>query len=286
MSFERHQRRWLVAIMLVFFAGCTSVANLHIPTPPPGSPGGAPADTTTVVSNLTGVVLPSVPLGPPPTVPLGPGTSSLTGIVTGPNGVVAGATVLIERLVGNAVGSKMVSTAADGTWKLPNILGGLYRIRAWQAPALDLVTPQIVLLGAGATMSLPLALMAYSGESATASVVPSPPQVGVVSALTINLAAETVGADGVVRAAPQAGATVEVLAAGNVVLAGTNPGTSNGSGQVSLSLGCSSVGPVGLSVTINNSTTIPLSVPDCSLPTAPVTTVPAGTTTTTSTSLP
>jgi hypothetical protein len=272
----------LVAATSVLFAGCTGIANLHIPTPPPGSPGGAPAATTTVVSNLSGVALPSVPPGPPPTVPLGPGTTTLTGIVTGPSGVVAGATVLVERLVDNAVGSKMVSSAADGTWKLPNILGGLYRIRAWQAPALDLVTPQIVLLGAGATMSVPLSLMAYSGESATASVAPSPPQVGVVSTLTINIVGETVGADGVVRAAPQPGATVTVLAAGNVVLAGTNPGTSDRSGQVSLALGCSSVGPVGLSVTIDNSTTIPVTVPDCYVPVAPVTTVPAATTTSTS----
>jgi hypothetical protein len=264
----RAQRRWLVAltvtVALTVVAGCSNIANLHIPTPPPGSPDGVGATTTTAVSNFTTDSLPILPTRPPPTVPLTPGTASLTGLVIGPAGVVSGATILVERLVNDVVGSKTVAAAADGTWKLANIIGGLYRIRAWQAPDLDLVTPQLVLLPAGGTQSVDLTLMTYSGQSANAVVSPSPPIVGEVAIVAVQVLAETVGNDGVVRGSPLVGANVDVVAAGNVVLAGTNPGTTNSQGAMALDLGCSSVGPVGLSALVNGITSFPLVVADCS----------------------
>ena len=168
-------RRWLVgAAAIVVIAGCSNIANLHIPTPPPGSPNGVGATTTTAVSNFTGDALPTLASTPPTSVALTPGTATLSGIVLGPSGVVGGATVLVERLVDNSVGSKSVVAMADGTWKLPNILGGLYRVRAWQSPDLDLTTPQLVLLPAGGTQSVNLTLMSYSGQSANAAISPSP----------------------------------------------------------------------------------------------------------------
>ena len=271
-------RRWLVgAAAIVVIAGCSNIANLHIPTPPPGSPNGVGATTTTAVSNFTGDALPTLASTPPTSVALTPGTATLSGIVLGPSGVVGGATVLVERLVDNSVGSKSVVAMADGTWKLPNILGGLYRVRAWQSPDLDLTTPQLVLLPAGGTQSVNLTLMSYSGQSANAAISPSPPLVGEVTILTVQVLAETVGNDGVVRGSPLAGANVDVVAAGNVVLAGTNPGTTNSAGEMTLALGCSSVGPVGLSALVNGLTSFPLTVADCSegIPAATTTSVPS-----------
>jgi len=258
------ERWWLAVALVLLVAGCSNIANLSIPTPPPGSPGVVGATSTTAVSDLTGAALPTVASTPPTSVVLTPGTSTLSGIVIGPSGTVGGATVFIERLVNASVGSKMVTTAADGTWKLANIVGGTYRVRAWQAPDLDLITPQILLLPVGAAMSVNLTLMSYSGESATATVSPSPPVVGEVAILTVQVLQETVGPDGVVRGSPLAGANVEVVAAGNVVLAGTNPGTTDSSGAMSLDLGCSSIGPVGLSALVNGLTSFPLTVADCS----------------------
>jgi hypothetical protein len=210
---------------------------------------------------------------------LTPGMASLSGIVTGPSGVVAGATVLIERLVpegadADAVGSKTVTAGADGSWMLTGILGGLYRVRAWLAPDLDLTTPTVLLLGATQNMQVSLTLMSYSGQSVSATISPSPPEVGQVATLVVEATQQAVGSDGIVRATPLPGANIFVSAAGDVVLAGTNPGTSNGAGQMQLSLGCSSVGPVGLSATLDGLSTFSLTVPDCSVFVAPITTLP------------
>jgi hypothetical protein len=265
-------------------AGCTGVADLHIPTPPSLPPGAAA--TTTVVSDLTGAALPTVPIPTPPKVLLVPGKASLTGTVTGPSGVVAGATVLVERLVGAGVGSTTVPTQPDGTWKVTGILGGLYRIRAWHVPDLDLITPQIVLLAPTDNTNVNLTLLPYSGQSLSATISPAAPLVGQVTTLVVLASQQAVGSDGIIRATPLAGANIFVLAAGDVVLAGTNPGTSDSSGRIVLSLGCSSIGPVGLSAVLNGFNTFPLTVPDCTIfvpppsTTTPTTRAPKSSTTT------
>jgi hypothetical protein len=254
----------------LLMAGCTGIANLHIPTPPNTQAGeGA---TTTVTQALSGVSLAPVAPSPPTTVVLVGGQASLSGIVVGPSGAVPGATVYVERLVGDSVGAKAVPTAPDGTWKLPGILGGRYRIRAWHAPDLALTTPQILLLGLKDNPSVTLTLTAYNGQNLTAAVAPSPPLVGQVATLVLQATQQVVGNDGVVRGAPLPGASVLVFAAGNVVLAGTNPGITDATGHLTLQMGCATVGPVGLSATVNSLTSFPLTVADCSVFVPPVTT--------------
>jgi hypothetical protein len=221
-------------------------------------------------------------------VALGPGTSSLSGIVTGPDGVVGGATVQVERYVNGSFGSKTVAASADGLWRLGGILGGVYEIRAWQAPDLAMTAPQVVELGAGTNQNVNLTLMSFNGESVSASVIPDPPQVGDPATLTIQAEEETVGTDGVVRGAPLAGASIDVVAAGNVILAGANPGTTDNTGALDLSLDCSSVGPVGLTATVNGLNSYSLAIPDCAatVPTFPVITSPTTVFAPTTTTLP
>jgi len=253
----------LAAAGVLVVSACTGVANLNIPTPPNTQP--VEGATTTVTSDLSKVALPPLGSTPPTTVVLTPGQASLSGIVTGPAGVAGGATVLVERLVGDSVGAKTVPAAADGTWKLTGILGGRYRIRAWKAPDLALTTPQILLLGAKENQNITLTLIAYSGQNLTAAVAPNPPLVGQVATLVIQATQQTVGGDGVVRGAPLPGASILVFASGNAVLAGTNPGVTDASGRMTLAVGCASIGPLGLSATINSLTSFPLTVPDCSV---------------------
>lgn len=272
----RCRRGALLLAVGVLVVACGGVRNLDIPTPPSTQPA-AGGTTTTATSDLTNVSLTPVPSTPPPTVVLTPGQASLSGIVTGPSGVVAGATVLVERVVGDSagtdtIGSKTVVTGADGTWMLPGILGGRYLVRAWLAPTLALTTPQLLLLGATQNVNLAMTLTAYDGQSLTASIAPSPPQVGVVATVFITATQETVGSDGVVRGTALPGASIMVYAAGNVVLAGSNPGVTDSVGEMELALGCSAVGPVGLSATIDAVTSFQLSVPDCAAFVPPVTT--------------
>ncbi|HWW53831.1 MAG TPA: carboxypeptidase-like regulatory domain-containing protein, partial [Acidimicrobiales bacterium] len=80
-------------------------------------------------------------------VAMGPGQATLNGTVTGPSGPVPGADVHVERIVDGFIGTADVATLADGTWTLPNVLGGEFRIRAWLAPDLSLTTPSLVFIG-------------------------------------------------------------------------------------------------------------------------------------------
>jgi hypothetical protein len=103
-------------------------------------------------------------------------------------------------------------------------------------------------------------------------VAPTPPQVGQVAIVVLQATQQVVGGDGVVRGAPLPGASVLVFAANNVVLAGTNPGITDATGRMTLQLECATVGPVGLSATVNSLTSFPLTVADCSFFVPPVTT--------------
>ena len=250
-----------LTLAVSLMAGCTGVANLHIPTPPPGASAGGVTSTTG--TDLSGVTLTPLPSAPPTTVVLAPGAASLSGVVTGPLGPVGGATVLVERLVGDAVGGRTVATAADGSWHLTGILGGRYRVRAWRPPDLTVITPQILLVGRSDNANVALNLMAYSGVSVSATVAPNPPQVGVPTTLVVQATQQVVGSDGVVRTGPFSGAPLTLSAAGAVVFVGTNPAPTDATGKLTLIMGCATPGPVGLSGTFDGVTSIPIAVPDC-----------------------
>lgn len=107
-------------------------------------PGFVPADTRGV--RLAKV--PSEPRNTPPTLKVYGGTSSLRGHVNGPDGPVPGATVQLERFVGDQNGSVTVVTGSDGGWSVTNLLGGRYRVRAWQAPQYAVPAGQVIFLAA------------------------------------------------------------------------------------------------------------------------------------------
>jgi hypothetical protein len=257
----------VVAVLVVLSARqCTGVGNLSFPVPP--STVAAPDATTTVVPDLSGVSIAPVVAAVPTTVSLTPGKAGLSGVVIGPGGPVPSATVLVERLVGDAVGATSVPTGADGSWKLTGIRGGRYRIRAWRAPDLALTTPQILFLGGTDNQSLALNVSQFnangSTDTLTATVTPNPPPVGIVATLTVQIMSQVVGNDGVVRFAPIPGDQVSLTDAGNVVIAGANPGTTDAGGRVSWQIGCVSPGPESIQAVVNGITSYPLTTPDCS----------------------
>src|SRR5205807_2321830 len=112
------------------------------------------------------------------TVPFGPGQATLNGNVSGPDGVEPNAVVHIERLVGSAVGTMDIPTNPDGTWSVPNVLGGRYRVRAWRAPDLALTEPAVFFLGATDSKQVALPLTKYDGRSAMAAIAPRPAVIG------------------------------------------------------------------------------------------------------------
>ncbi|HEV7888020.1 MAG TPA: hypothetical protein VGO92_10710, partial [Acidimicrobiales bacterium] len=144
-------------------AACTSKGIDALPPPPTTRP----TPPTTVLTDYSGVALKAVPGRTTTTVALGPGRSTLGGVVTGPEGVVGGATVRAERLVGDGAAAAQVVTAADGTWSIAGVLGGRYRVRAWRPLDLALTKPEVFFLNDGDTKQLALGLSRYSGLAVT-----------------------------------------------------------------------------------------------------------------------
>ena len=282
-----------IVVLSVFVArGCdtASVPNVH---PPPGvtvatEPAtSSPADLTGV--QLAGVdgttTLPGVPDS---------GSSHLSGTVTGPQGPVPGADVHVEHLVDRRSVAVDVGTDATGHWDLPNIAGGRYRVRAFQAPSLAQADPQIFFLTEGEQKSLDLTVDAFTGGPEVAiAIAPDPPNLGQPSSVVVRVTHRAVGTDGVVRAAPFAGASVTFVGGDNWAVNGSPTAGTNENGDATFVVECRKAGTNVVSVNIRvNATAQPLAtsqeVPACIDPrststtsTAPSSTTPSSTTSTT-----
>lgn len=262
-----------LAAAVAILAGCTGSTSKSLP------PAPAVDETTTTAPDLTQVAVAGVSGRATTTIDTRPGGATVDGTVAaGLDGPVGAATVRVQRLAGDAVVETDVVTAADGSWSLPNVQGGRYRIRAWRAPDLALVDPVVVFLGATETRHVPISLSRYTGLTAVASIAPSPPPVGQPANLVVQARSQMVDSDGVVRATPIAGATLQLTGSGSWTASPNSIQTADGQGSARWRVECRDPGTQPLSVTVNGSDTLPLSLPAC---TEPVTTT-IGTTTTTS----
>ena len=183
-----------VALAAVAAACSSGPALIDYPTPKVSAP-----TTSTTVFDYESVALPDVPGRTTTTVDNRPGKANLTGTVTGPDGPVPMANVRVERLVEETVLAKDLVAGPDGAWRLDLVRGGRYRVRAWRAPDLAQVEPQIFYLGFDETRSLALVTARYSGPQATALLEPSPPVINEPVALSIVVTTATVDAQGIVR---------------------------------------------------------------------------------------
>jgi hypothetical protein len=271
----------LSLVGVVALAGCNSATGLDIPTPT----GAVAAATTTTTTPVITVPEPVVPGSTTTTtVAVGPGTATINGTVLGPGGPVEGATVQAERLVGEATATTEATTAADGSFSIPGILGGRYRLRAWQAPSLAMTTPQIFFLAATDTRTVSLQLTSYGGLKITSAINPTTVFTGGALNLAIDVTQATVDQTGEVSQAPQASVSVTLSAPGYAVTDGSGgQGTTDAQGEVVFALSCLNDGPEPISVTAGSSTTADLPTPDCLDPestTTTTTTLPGSTSTT------
>lgn len=262
-------------------AGCgSSVTRLSLPVPPPTS--ASPPTTVVVPSDFTGVRQGPVPGGTTTTVPaIGPGQATIDGSVLGPAGPVAGATVQAERIVGSAVVSTQATTGADGSFTIAGVLGGVYRVRAWQAPALDLVVPELFFLGTTDTHALTLQLTSYAGVQVATSMAPLAVDVGAAANVVVAATQQTVGVDGVVRPEPMAGASVSLDGGASWVPATADPTVTDSQGRATFEVTCVAPGAGGLVATVAGASPSALGAAECLTPPPPTTVAPDQTTTTT-----
>lgn len=262
----------VLALALATFgvAGCSGVQTLSFPDPP-STVRTVPVKTPTLPTNLPSVVQAAVPGATTTTVPpIGPGAATIEGTVFGPQGPVGGATIQAERIVGDQITATETTSAGDGSWSIGPVLGGRYRLRAWQSPSLDMLTPQIFFLGDTDTHSAALQLTSFPGPDLEAAISPGNPEVGGTDNLLIQVTNPTVGPDGVVRDEPGVGASVDLTDGPDWNVLNGNPLATGTDGRVLFQVSCQSPGDDPLSAAVGSGLPVALQMPSCApSPTAP-----------------
>ncbi len=109
-----------VSLGLLGVAACSGGTTKELIPPPPSTVERI--TTAPAASDYTGVALDGVPgKVPVEDVKVLGGDATLTGIVLGPDGPVGGATIRLERFVGDAMGRLDITANADGTWAAPQL---------------------------------------------------------------------------------------------------------------------------------------------------------------------
>src|SRR5262249_25428078 len=233
------------------------VQTLSYPTPPPTAHAVVTAGPT-LPTNLPAVAEGAVAGATTTTLPhIGPGTATLNGTVIGPEGPVGGATVETDRLVADPGAAPRPTPAADGSWSISSILGGRYRIRAWQQPSLAVSSPQILFLGNHETHTLTLQLTAYTGPTVAASFAPANPLVGQIDNLVVQVTNPTVSSDGVVRNPPEVGVSITLTDGPLWQVFNGNPLATDAYGQVLFQVSCEAAGPDPLSAAVGSGAAVP-----------------------------
>lgn len=246
--------------------------------PLPAPPTTKPRPSTTAVPDLSGVMLKEVPGRITTTIPLTPGRATIKGVVAAPDGLVPGATVHFERLVDEGLTAFDLPTAADGTFTLPNIKGGRWRVRAYRPPDLALVKPELFFLEEAETKTLTLRLERYQGVNVASALAPEPAVTDEPANLLVQVTLQSVDAKGIVRAVPVPGVRVELFGQGDWRIEGNASQLTDSAGRALWRVRCQSQGKQALSVLVGDDGTFPLTLPDCVSP--PPTTTSSSTSTT------
>jgi hypothetical protein len=271
-----------VVLLALLVAGCGGRDPYDaLPRPDPVEP--LEDVVTTQPPGLGDVVLPAARGTTTTTVAMGPGPLQIVGRVEGPDGPVGGAIVRLERFVGDGSASVEVPTAPDGTWNVENVLGGRYRIRAWQQPSLAMIRAQVLFVEQGRHEPVFLRLDRYEGRRVDGVIAPDPPLVDEQANLKVRVADRMVDERGIVRTTPRPGISVRLTASGSWFVTSPNPQSTGADGAVTFRVECTDEGPQPLSVVLDGGESVPLDLPACVDPSAPPTTESTTTTTSSST---
>lgn len=262
---------WAALAALLTLAACSGGEAAVDPLPPP--PSTRPQAPTSAPPDYRGVALVGATAGrvTTTTVAFGPGTSGIDGKVVGADGSpVESATVRIERMVGSTAASMDVVTGPDGTWSLPGVLGGAYRVRAWRVPDIAQAQPAQFFVPAGETVPLELKVERHFGTTPQPAVAPNPPVARAQANLVVQLSTRAVDPNGIVRATPMAGATVELAGGAGWSVGQPNPAVVDGAGRARWEVVCQAVGVQPLRLVVNGTEQFQLALPACAEPLTPL----------------
>lgn len=251
----------VVLVALLLAAGCRGSKDEA--TPATTTPTTPPTEVTTTTTTTT---LVTVPGNPRPVTTLssaiGPGTATLGGSVSGPEGPVAGATVRVERLVGDDVATTTVTSGPGGEWTLSSVNGGRYRLRAWRPPDLAQLKPTLVFLQATESKGVSLAMTRYGEGNAVAAFTPSAPTAEKPATLVVTVSNGGIDGEGVLHASPRPGVTVQLVVTAGLTLESPDTTVTDGAGNASFTVRCTPPGPPAATAVVDGARR-PVDLPAC-----------------------
>jgi hypothetical protein len=252
-----------LVLALALVAGACADAHKYDPLPVPDASEDTSPTSSTVAPRLDEIALAPVQGTTSTTTAIGPGPVTIVGRVDGPDGPVSNARVHLERLVGDRFASVDVPTGPDGSWNIQNVLGGRYRIRAYQTPSLGMLRAQVVFVDSPQAKPVVLRIDRFDGTKVESALAPSPPLVGADANLKVRVVVRQVDAQGIVRTIPQAGISVTLTGTGSWSVATSNPAFTDASGEASFEVQCGATGTQPLSATLGTGESQPLDLPAC-----------------------
>jgi hypothetical protein len=276
----------VVATIVTAMVACTATDDASDPPPEAGLtlPPSTFAEDTPMVTLPEGFVMPDTrsarllafesrgrPRTPPVEV-LG-GKASLRGTVTGPDGPVPGATVRLERFVGDRSGTAQITADEAGRWSASRVHGGRYRIRAWSAPTLTATRAQLAFVAAdGGSAEVDITVAKFEGVQLQANLDLAVVNVGERARARALLTREEVDAEGIVVGAPVAGTELRLVAGdGGFSIEGEAVARTDQGGLATWPVTCTREGSHRLSVVGENLEAV-LDTPVCGPPAITTTT--------------
>lgn len=189
------------------------------------------------------------PLEDEPDLPsMGGGRARVDGVVTGPEGPVAGAVVRIQRHTFEGVVEEEVVTDAAGAWSVRGLRGGRYSVRAFVPNSLTSGTPSLFFLEDADKGALNLELVAApTGRDAEVvgptHIVPAEPAV-----VSITLGRWIVDAEGRLVRLPASAVELNATGFAPVTVLSERRVTTDSGGAVSFVVECAEEGPAAINL--------------------------------------
>lgn len=202
------------------------------------------------------------------------GNATIRGKVSVGGALVEGATVRIDRFVGDKTATLDVTSNAEGHYSFSGIEGGRYRVRAFRRPDATMGKPEVIFLSKGESRSLDLNMTRYgSGINVGYSVAPDPPRIGQSANVAVSVLGTGVDANGVARSLGQNGISLTLQAASGRTIMSANPVVTSGNGVATWTLRCNSLTDQGLSVVLPDGSIYNVNVASCQPPPTTTTTL-------------
>ncbi len=207
------------------------------PTPIEASPYRVPAAPDTRSTARYTPFDAGLPLAAP-APSLSGGDATLTGVVTGPDGPLAGAVVRLERHTDHGTISLDTTTDEAGSWAVGPLAGGRYRVRAWLPELMTMGRSEVRFVADDEVASFDFALWGVDPAPAFEFVDGGPMYDGLTASVAVVLGWKSIDADGLVVTNPLPGAEVTVETTAQVEVMSQQPIVTNGDGVALVRLRC------------------------------------------------